>query len=173
MGKNVSTAEGETACRDTSVLPPDGRLIRVSQWRQQIVWLCFGGFALLYVNAAVHAFLAGSVYGVLLGLGLLVGGGISLRVPTTGLILEKQGVKVRSPLWTRHYAWGEIGCFELVGHPVSPYMHRLRIHLLDGGVKKARGFFARGHDEEARQKILFQALQERLRHERQEGELRN
>jgi len=157
MGEDLSLLE-------SNILPPDGKVIWVSHWRQQLVLTYFVVFALLFLGIAIRAFAIGST-GYLLGMGALAWGAWSIRIPLTGLILEPQGIKVRTPLWTYQYSWQEVKSFELVERPISPYAQRFRIHLSAGRVRKVRGFFARGSDEEERRQEMMKALEARLAQE--------
>lgn len=160
------SGEAETRQGSVSVLPLDGKLICVSQWRRQIVLAVFLCYVLIFLAISIAYFTIGGVLGVVLGMGAVACGLWACRVPFTGLILDQQGVKIRAPLWTYHYSWHDVQRFELVERPVSPYMHRFRVHLRDGRVKKVRGFYARGPAEEERRRLMLEALEERLAHER-------
>jgi len=167
MRKGEARLKGDgSPLRNDNVLPPDGKVIWVVQWRQQLVLTYFIVFALMFLGIALSGFLIGSA-GYLLGLGALAWAAWAVRVPLTGLILEPQGIKVRAPLWTYQYSWQEVESFELIERPISPYAHRFRIHLSDGRVRKVRGFFARGSAEEKRRQEVMKALQARLACERE------
>lgn len=142
-----------------SALPADGKLIHASPWRQQITVGFFVWVALGNLSVAVVAFTLGSSKGLALGVGSLLFAAFCLRAPLTGLAVEHEGIKVRTAVWTYHWSWREIEYFEL---KPRGYIPRLRIHLSDGRVKKARGFFARRPEEEERCQALFRGLQERL-----------
>lgn len=65
--------------KGTAGLPPDGKLIYVSEWRQQFRSFCFAWFALLNLSIAVLAFSLGTLGGACLGLAALATAVISLR----------------------------------------------------------------------------------------------
>jgi hypothetical protein len=149
-----------------TVLPPDGKLIIVSQWRRQITWGVFILFALCDLSIAIVAFTLGNLNGFALGLACLLFAAFSLLAPMTGLSLERQGIRVRMALWTYHWSWNQVARFEL---KPRGYIPRLRIHLRDGRVKKVRGgFFTRRPEEEERAQALVNALEERLKAEQGE-----
>jgi len=145
--------------RNASVLPPDGTLIYVSEWRQTAGWIVFGWFGLGSLSIAVVAPFLGSIAGFGIALGALVNAAFCARAAMTGISLEPGGMRLRTVLRTYHWTWNEIERFEL---KPRGYIPRLRIHLRDGRVKKSRGFFARRRSEEERCQALFQALVERL-----------
>jgi len=166
MGNDSSRSGVVTGQKTQPALLSDGRLIYVSQKRRQIVSAVFLCYALIFLAIAIAAYSLGSLFGVLWGTGALAWGAWVLRIPRTGLIVEQQGIKIRSPLWTYHYPWREVQAFELIERPISPYMYRLRVHLRDGSVRKVRGFFARGPAEEEKRRLMLRALEERLAYER-------
>jgi hypothetical protein len=145
----------------TVSLPQDGKLIYVTEWRKQLTWLVFGWFALLDIGIAITVFIKGSLIGVLIGLAVLVLAFFTLRLAVTGLMVETDGVTLRAALWTYHWGWDEVDHFEL---KERGYI-RLRIHLRDGRIKKAPGFFARKPTEEQRCQALFAALEDRRERE--------
>lgn len=119
-------------------------------------------FALGNLSIAVVALSLGKPKGFALGFAGLLFAAFCLRAPLTGLAVEHEGIKVRTAVRTYHWSWSEIKQFEL---KPRGYIPRLRIHLRDGRVKKARGFFARRPEEEERCQALFRALEERLKAE--------
>lgn len=133
--------------RNALILPPDGTLIYVSEWRRMIVWVGFGYFALGSFSIAVAALLLGSLAGLGIAIGSFVNAAFCARMPMTGISLEPGGVRLRTALRTYHWTWDEIERFEL---KPRGYIPRLRIHLRDGRVKKSRGLFARRRSEEER-----------------------
>jgi hypothetical protein len=86
----------------------------------------------------------------------------SARLAMSGVMLEPEGIKVRSAWRTHHWGWNEIERFELRERGHIP---RLRIHLRNGKIKKAVGFFARSPAQEERCQALFRGLEERLQAE--------
>jgi hypothetical protein len=146
----------------TDILPPNGHLVYASSVRHQITWLAFGWFALIDLVVAATALALGSFAGVALGVGCVVLAIWSLRIPTTGLVLEEHGIRLRTAFWTYKWHWDEVRRFEL---KPRGYIPRFRIHLTDGRIKKAGGFFARRPTEEERSQALVAALTDRLRAE--------
>jgi len=152
MDKSAQYLEG-------SPLPPDGTIVYVSPWRRRIAWVCTAGFVYLNLAVAIKSLQLGG----LVGIGLVFFSAILIvfvvRLPLSGMILGPQGIKVRSAWWTNNWCWDEISRFELLERGNSP---RLRIHLRNGRIKKAVGFFARSPAQEERCQAMFRALEERL-----------
>jgi len=144
----------------SSILPPDGHLIYVSLWRRQVASACLAMFSLLYLSVGISAFAIGTLTGVTLGVVCLVMAVISVRATLSGLMLEDEGMRLRTPLRTYRWKWNEIERFDLRPRGYSP---RFRIHLRDGRIRKVRGgFFAKQAKEEERLQALFEALAARL-----------
>lgn len=163
MGVKKLVTDGDIK-ESTAILPPDGTIIRVSQWRQQIAWIptvLYGLFALWSPVFAAQkgSPLAGRIIGVL-GFGFAAA--VSARMALSGVMIEHEGIKARSAWWTSHWRWEEIERFELRARGELP---RFRVHLRDGQVRGFLGFFARSPVQEARSKELFRALEQRLRAE--------
>ena len=161
--RTIRTGASDESSKGTAAtLPPDGHLVYASSFRYQVTWAAFGLFALMDLAIAVTAFALGTVAGAALGTACLILAAWSLRIPTTGLVLEKDGIRLRTAFWTYRWDWHEIRRFELKPRGNIP---RFRIHLCDGQTKKARGFFARGPSEEERSQALVAALVDRLKAE--------
>lgn len=144
-------------------LPPDGTLIRVSQWRRRMAWIPTVLYALFALWSPVYAIQEGVPAAMLIGvLGFGFAAAVSARMALGGVILEPNGVKARNIWRTYHWRWDEIERFELRQRGEVP---RFRIHLRDGKVRGFLGFFARSPAQEARGQAFFKALQERLRAE--------
>jgi hypothetical protein len=151
--------ETDCAAAGSSVLPPYGQIIRVSDWRRRLLWFCAVGFGFLGISVIISAAQLGrplALFPALVALAVIV---VSARLPICGVILEQWGVKGRNIWRTYRWQWGEIERFELRDRRDSP---RFRIRLCDGRIKGFPGFFAQTPAEEARAKELFQALQDRL-----------
>jgi hypothetical protein len=154
------------AIMSTSILPSDGTIIRVSEWRRQILWVGTVVFGFVGFSVVISAIQIGrplAIIPALIAVGVIVA---SIRMPLGGIILERTGVKARSLWWTYRWHWNEIERFELRKRGETP---RFRVHLKDGNVRGFLGFFARTPEEEARAKELFQALQDRLQIERSQS----
>lgn len=148
---------------ETSVLPPDGKLIYITPWRREIAGACLLLLGLMNLSLGITALLLGKPAGILLGLFSFAMAAFSIRAAMGGLMLEQSGVKLRTPVWTYRWEWSEVECFELKPRGYTP---RLRIHLRSGRVKKVRGgFFAGTPSEEKRCQAFFRALEARLERE--------
>lgn len=152
---------------EAPLLPPNGAVIRVSPWRQQLSWIAAAVYAFLGVGMLIEIISRGSPVAALVGpLGVGIAAAISVRMTTQGASLDPQGIKVRGAFRTRLWHWNEIDHLELRKRGSIP---RLRIHLSNGEAIKAVGFFARSPAEEERGQALFTALEERLEAERAKG----
>lgn len=150
---------------ETSILPPDGTIIRVSQWRGQMAWIPAALYAFFAVWSAAYAIQKGVPAAALLGvLGFGFAAVLSARMALSGVILESRGIKARGTWRTYDWRWEEIEGFELRERGEMP---RFRIHLRNGKTLGLRGFFARSSEQEARGQALFRALEARLEAERQ------
>lgn len=149
------------------ILPPDGTAIVVSPWRRKIGWMVAVVFVFLNLSVAVEAVQIGgdpvAIALIFFCIALMV---FSVRMPLSGVSLEAEGIRVRSAWWTHHWRWDEIDHFELRERGNIP---RLRIHLRNGKIKKAVGFFARSPAQEERCQAMFRALEERLETEQRIG----
>jgi hypothetical protein len=157
-----ATDENMESAEAASALPSDGKIIRVSEWRKNFLWLgafVFGFVGLSVVVSAIQIGRPSALLPALTAIGVIVA---SFRMPIGGVILERSGIKARNLLRTYRWQWNEIERFELRERGETP---RLRIHLRDGQTKGFPGFFARTPAEEARAKELIQALQDRLQSE--------
>lgn len=159
MDANEVEAQGAIG---RTVLPPDGAIVEVSPWRRQLGWIVAAVFlsidAVILINAIKIASLAAAGLG-LFAIALAV---FAVRMPLSGLTLSNEGIQLRSAWWTYRWRWEEVGRFELRDRGNIP---RLRIHLRNGKVQKARGFTARKPTEEERCRALFDALEERRQRE--------
>jgi hypothetical protein len=150
---------------EASILPLDGTIIRVSQWRRQMAWVPAVFYAFFAVCSAAYALQKGVPAAALLGvLGFGFAAVLSARAALSGVILESGGVKARGTWRTYYWRWEEIECFELRERGEMP---RFRIRLRNGKTPGFRGFFARSPEQEARGQALFRALEARLEAERQ------
>lgn len=144
-------------------LPPDGTLIRVSPWRGQVMWVGTTVFVFIDISVLIKVIELGRLAGVLPALACMFSAIIAIRMPLSGVILERDGVKARNIWWTYHWRWNEIERFELRERGETP---RFQIHLCDDGTKGFLGFFARSPSQEERGRALFRALERRLEAER-------
>lgn len=145
-----------------SILPPDGALIRVTESRRKILWVGAAGFGFVGFSVIISAIQVERPIAILPALvagGLIV---VSFRLPLSGVILERTGLKGRNLWWTYRWRWYEIERFELRQRGDTP---RFQVHTRDGKVRGFLGFFSRTPEEERRAEELFQALQHRLREE--------
>lgn len=162
----MATPSDDARSSGSSLLPPDGTRLRVSPWRQQIAWIPTALYTFFAIGLPITAIQDGYAIAALvslLGCGFAAIG--SARLALSGVILEPRGIKVRSAWWTHHWRWDDIDHFELRERGNIP---RLRIHLRNGKIKKAVGFFARSPAQEERCQALFGALEERLEAEQTE-----
>lgn len=148
-----------TPDENAHILPPDGTLIYVAEWRRLMTWGVFGVFACGSGSIAIGGLILGSTAGAGLAIGSLATAVFCVRAAMTGLSLERNGIRLRTMPRTYHLSWDEIDRFELKPRGYPP---RFRIHLRDGRVKKARGFSASLPKEEERLQALFRALEVRL-----------
>src|SRR3954454_14306701 len=150
------------ATEPASVLPSDGTIIRVSDWRRKLLWSCAAGFAVVGFSVIVSAIQVGrplAIVPALFAVGVIF---TSVRMPLSGVVLEQTGVKARGLWRTYRWRWDEIERFELRERGEPP---RFRIHLRDGRTKGFSGFFARSPEQEERGQALFKALEKRLEDE--------
>jgi hypothetical protein len=144
----------------STILPPDGTILRVSQWRRQSGWIPTAIFAFLAIGTLIEVVQESHPVSALvgpLGLGLVALG--FARMSLSGVILESQGVKARTVWRTYHWTWDEIERFELRDRGEVP---RFQIQLRDGTTRGFLGFFARSPAQEAKGQALFEALRNRL-----------
>lgn len=148
----------------TSELPPDGTIIRVSQFLQRFGWVPVALFAFFSVGMLVQNVEKGLSVLALIG---PVGAGLAAvtfaRIRISGLILESWGLIARTTFRTYRWTWAEVDDFELRERGRVP---RLMVHLRDGGAKGVTGFSARTSTEDQRSQALFNALERRLEHEK-------
>lgn len=142
-----------------SPLIPTGQLLRSNDWSIAAAWaLCACaasiGLFLLLVPPSPGGQLTGP-YRPVLGLTWIAFGALAVSKVRSGIIVEQQGILVRSRIGSAHYQWSEISKFEW-----RPSFTRkaLRIHLKDGRCIYAHGFSVRSPDEASRAKEMVAEL---------------
>jgi hypothetical protein len=98
----------------SSVLPPDGKLMYVSGWRHAVVWGACGWFALMDLSVAGKAVEIGGASALGLASFALLNAAFALRIPRIGLRTERDGVRLRTPLWSYRWPWYAVDRFELL-----------------------------------------------------------
>src|SRR3954463_9200947 len=106
-------AVDQAASSSTAALPPDGTIIRVSEWRQQAMWVATAIFAFFAFCILVYAAQRHRPIIALASLGYGFAASLFARSALAGIILEPQGVKARGIWRTYHWRWEEVERFEL------------------------------------------------------------
>jgi hypothetical protein len=143
----------------TKPLVPTGQLLRSNDWSIPAAWaMCaFGVFAGLFfilVSPSPGSEFDGPLRPVL-GLAWIGFGIMSVNKVRAGVIVEKEGIVVRSRIRSDRYQWSEINEFKW-----QPSLIRktLQIHLKDGRCIYAHGFSVRSPDEAQRAKEMVAEL---------------
>jgi hypothetical protein len=161
MGGGMPTHSVEADARSTAgpVLPPDGTIIYVSEWRREILWIPVVVYGFLGICVIGLSLSRGSPLAAVVG-ALIFSAVVALSVQTAfrGVALSPQGVTARG--WRTHrWSWGEIERFELLEQGRKM---RFVVHLHNGKSHRFGGFLASSQEEEDRAQRIFQAMVQRL-----------
>jgi len=146
-----------------SPLLPEGEVLRPNDWSQPAAWMLAlfavgAGLLLLLTEPARGSSLTGSLRPVL-GLAWIAFGLISISKVRAGVLVQKDGIEVRSRLHASSYQWSAIKQFTL-----QPSMTRnnLQIELKDGKLIRAHGFGVRSSSERCRAESMVAELNRRV-----------
>jgi hypothetical protein len=156
--------QSDRGLTDDSLLPPDGTIIRVSDWRRQALWAATAIFASFAASLVVYTIQVQEPAILLGALGYGCGAALFGRGALQGVILEPDGIKARGTLRTYQWRWDEIEHFELRERGETP---RFRVHLRNGTTKGFLGFFSRTAEQESKARMMLKALDERLKVEQE------
>jgi len=148
---------------ERQIVPADGTIIRISEWRRQVLWAVAVVPAFFAICVLVYAIRASQPAALIMTAGYGLFAFVIARGALGGIVLGADGVKARSTWRTYHWQWDEIEKFELRKKGETP---RLRVHLTNGRVHGFLGFYARTQEDEERGQELFAALEARLEKER-------
>jgi hypothetical protein len=133
--------------------------LRVNDWGTNGVWIVTLVIALCGLLALWGAVQGDSSEALPLGVALLLFSLLCGRVAMLGVVLEDDGIKVRTWFRTYRLKWAEIEDFELRG---TVFRTSLHVRLVDGRVIGAQGLAARTDSERQRAQEIFADLKRRL-----------
>lgn len=144
-------------------LVQDGEVLRLNDWADPVaLMLAFcavgAGLLLLLTGPAHGSNLNGSLRPVL-GFAWIAFGLMAVSGLRAGLIVEEQGIVVRSRVRTASYLWSDIRHFELQESKVK---NALRIELKDGRQVSVRGFNTRSQSEVSTAEAMVAELNRRV-----------
>ncbi|MGN6276882.1 MAG: hypothetical protein ACTHNP_13270 [Solirubrobacterales bacterium] len=147
-----------------SQIIPEGRLLRTGGWSRWIAWaLCITSvlsslFLLILFQPSYsdsHHSQHGGLFRPVVALACLVFALVAVRKVRSGIILEKDGVVVRSAIGPSRYQWSEINEFQW-----RPLLIKkaLQIQLKNGRRIYVHGFSVRSPDEARRAEKMVAEL---------------
>jgi hypothetical protein len=140
-------------------LPPDGTPIRIGAWRVKVIWAGTVVVGLIALSVLIEAIQIHNFMALLSAAAAMLALVVFVRMPLSGVIFEKRGVKARTVWRTYRWRWYEIESFELREKGEKP---RFRVRLRNGQTMGFVGFFTQTDAEEKEGQALFRAVQTRL-----------
>lgn len=135
----------------------EGQLLRAGDWSRWAAWaLCISSvlaslFLLILFQPSYNSSHDGGSFRPVVAFACIVFGLVAVRKVRSGVLVEKDGVVVRSGIGPSHYQWPEIKEFRW--RP-SLFRKAFQIHLKDGRCIYAHGFSVRSPSEAQRAKEM-------------------
>jgi hypothetical protein len=150
----MATTESST-CEQRPL--PEGELLRLNEWEEPGAWMLAGFFVLVGV-LVVDWKVPPGVEDVVIAVVAFGAAAMIAGVAGSGLVVDREGVTVRSLWRSRRWAWSEVDRVEV---KVPLFRGALRVRLVDGRVLSAAGLDGRTRSERQLSKAWLDELNRR------------
>jgi hypothetical protein len=136
---------------------PEGELLRLNEWEEPGAWMLAGFFVLVGI-IVVDWKVPPGVEDIVIAVVAFGAAAMIAGVARSGLVVDREGVTVRSLWRSRRWAWSEVDRVEV---KVPLFRGALRVHLVDGRVLSAAGLDGRTRSERQLSKAWLDEMNRR------------